>query len=190
MSDLTPLNQFPFPTEFEEPYYPTIKAYALANDQATWALSENDNLIWSGGNTFSWSATTGNLLWGAPVEIRAKTTPYKVIIQGPPLPGGQVHLNDGECAFFQLPRLLIGDQLVPSPLTVGPISLLPVSDSTTSSCLPAASAQPFISRTASRSRITSLASSSVVASVLPSHRMSTSQHWSLSRSSRVRRHST
>lgn len=125
MSDLTPLNQIPIPSEYEESYYATMKGNFLANDMATWALSENDNLIWSGGGVFSWDATTGTLIWSAPVEVRAKTTAYKTIIQGPPLPGGQLHLNDGECAFFQLPRLLVGDQILPSPLTVGPLTLLP-----------------------------------------------------------------
>jgi len=125
VADLTPLNQFPTPSEFEEPYFPTMKGYFLANDMATWALSENDNLIWSGGGTFSWSATTGNLTWSSQVEIRTKTNAYKVIVPGPPLPGGYVHLNDGECTFFQQPRLLVGNQLVPVPLTVSPLSLLP-----------------------------------------------------------------
>lgn len=125
MADLTPMNQFPTPGEFEEPYYPTMKAYFLANDMATWALSENDNLIWSGGGTFSWAAGSGMLVWSSQVDIRSKTTPYKVTIPGPPLPGGSVTLQDGECAFFQMPRLLVADQLVPVPLQVGPLSLLP-----------------------------------------------------------------
>ena len=125
MADLTPQNQFPIPAEFEEPYYPTMKGYFLANDMAIWALSENDNLIWSGGGTFAWTASSGLLVWSNPIEIRAKTTPYKVTIPGPPAPGGQVHLNDGECAYFQLPRLLVSNQLVPVPLQVGPISLIP-----------------------------------------------------------------
>jgi hypothetical protein len=125
MSDLTPQNSFPIPAEFEEPYYPVIKSYFLANDMATWALSENHNLIWSGGGTFSWSAVSGDLVWSAQVEIRSKTTAYATIIPGPPLPGGQVHLNDGEVAFFQLPRLLVANQLVPAPLQVSPITLLP-----------------------------------------------------------------
>lgn len=125
MPDFTPQNIFPIPKEFEEPYYPTMKGYFLANDMAIWALSENDNLLWSGGGTFSWNASSGLLSWSSQIEIRAKTTPYKVIISGPPAPGGQVTLNDGECAYFQLPRLLIRDQLIPIPLTVGPLSLIP-----------------------------------------------------------------
>jgi hypothetical protein len=125
MSELTPQNAFPYPAEFEEPYFPSIKGYFLANDMAIWSLSENDNLIWAGGGTFAWSASSGLLAWSSQIEIRAKTTPYKVIIPGPPSPGGQVTLNDGECAFFQLPRLLIADQLIPVPLTIGPISLIP-----------------------------------------------------------------
>ena len=123
MSDLTPQNEYPIPTEFEEPYYPTIRSYFLATDMADWALAENDNFVWSGGGSFSWSATTGVVTWANTVEIRTKTTVWKAIIQGPPAPGGAVTLADGECAFFTHPRLLVGDQIV--SLIVGPITQIP-----------------------------------------------------------------
>ena len=121
MPDLTPQNEFPIPTEFEEPYYPTIKSYFLATDMADWALAENDNFVWSGGGSTSWIA--GNLTWATRIEIRTKTTVWKTIIQGPPAPGGFVSLQDGECAYFQHPRLLVADQVV--NLTVGPITQIP-----------------------------------------------------------------
>jgi hypothetical protein len=123
MADLTPQNEFPIPTEFEEPYYPTIKSYFLATDMADWALAENDNFVWSGGGSFSWSATTGALIWSNPVEIRTKTTVWNITIQGPPAPGGSVVLLDGECAYFKHPRLLVGNQI--ASLIVGPITLIP-----------------------------------------------------------------
>jgi hypothetical protein len=125
MSSLTPLNSFPTPDEYQEPYFPTIKGYFLAVDMSVWDLAENDNLVWSGGGVFSWSASAGLLVWSLPVAIYSKTTPYSVTIPGPPTPGGQVSLSDGQCAFFQLPRLLVANQTIPAPLNVGPLALLP-----------------------------------------------------------------
>lgn len=123
MPELTPQNEYPFPSEFDEPYYSTIRSYFLATDMADWALAENHNLIWSGGGAFSWNATTGVLTWSTTVEIRTKTTVWVTSVLGPPLPGGQVTLQDGETSFFQHPRLLVSNRTV--SLTVGPITQLP-----------------------------------------------------------------
>ena len=123
MPDLTPQNEYPIPSEFEEPYFATAKSYFLATDAADFALAENDNFVWSGGGSFSWNATTGTLTWAEPVEIRTKTTVRKTIILGPPTPGGQLVLQDGECAFFKHPRLLIADRV--ATLVIGPVSLIP-----------------------------------------------------------------
>jgi hypothetical protein len=123
MADLTPQNEYPIPTEFEEPYYPTIQSYFLAVDMADWALAENDNFIWSGGGATSWNGTTGTLTWAASVEIQSKTTVWKTIVQGPPAPGGAIALQDGECAYFQHPRLLVADRI--AALIVGPITQIP-----------------------------------------------------------------
>jgi len=112
MATLTPLNNFPTPSEGDEPYFQTMQGYFLAVDNSVWNLAENDNLAWNGGGFFTWNAGTGVLLWTAPITITAKTTPFKVIIQGPPFPGGQVTLRDGQVAFFQMPRLLIADQVI------------------------------------------------------------------------------
>lgn len=125
MTELTPLNDIPTPVEGEEPYSTTMKGFFLAVDSSIWDLAENDNLSWNGGGFFSWNATSGVLLWTAPITITSKTTRYKVIIPGPPFPGGQVTLQDGQVAFFQMPRLLVGDQVVPLPLYVGSITQIP-----------------------------------------------------------------
>ena len=123
MADLTPQNDYPIPSEFEEPYFATAKSYYLATDLADWALAENNNLIWSGGGVFSWNATTGTLTWASKVELRTKTTVWKTSVAGPPSPGGVLVLKDGEVAFFQHPRLLVADQA--ANLVVGPVTLLP-----------------------------------------------------------------
>ena len=123
MPEITPLNQYPIPSEYEEPYFASARSYFLAADAADWALAENDNLIWSGGGSFSWNATTGSLTWATQVELRTKTTVWKSTIAGPPSPGGVLVLQDGEVAFFQHPRLQVTDRAV--SLQVGPITLLP-----------------------------------------------------------------
>ena len=123
MAELTPQNEYPIPSEFEEPYFATARSYFLATDLADWGLAENTNALWSGGGSFSWNATNGTLTWATPVEIRTKTTVWKTSIAGPPAPGGQVTLQDGEVAFFRHPRLQVADLL--ATLTIGPISLIP-----------------------------------------------------------------
>lgn len=123
MSELTPLNAFPFPTEFEEPYFATMRGYFTATDAADWALSENDNTTWDGGGNIAWDATSGILTWQTPIELKTHTTAFKAIIPGPPFPGGEVTLQDGEVAFFQMPRLLTKDTNV--TLRVGPTTFLP-----------------------------------------------------------------
>lgn len=123
MPENTPLNQYPIPSEYEEPYFASARSYFLAADAADWGLAENDNTIWSGGGSFSWSAGSGTLTWSTQVELRTKTSVWKVGIPGPPAPNGQVVLQDGEVAFFRMPRLLVADQTV--SLTVGPITQLP-----------------------------------------------------------------
>lgn len=123
MPENTPQNQYPIPSEYEEPYFATARSYFLATDMADWALAENDNVIWSGGGSFSWNATSGTLTWANPVELRTKTSVWKAIVQGPPAPGGSIVLQDGEVAFFEQPRLQVSDRIV--SLTVGPITQIP-----------------------------------------------------------------
>ncbi|MGD9726404.1 MAG: hypothetical protein AB7V39_08400 [Nitrospiraceae bacterium] len=123
MPDNTPLNRYPIPSEYEEPYFATARSYFLATDAADYGLAENDNTIWAGGGSFSWSATTGTLTWATPVELRTKTTVWKATIAGPPSPNGSVTLQDGEVAFFQMPRLQVANQTV--TLQIGPITQLP-----------------------------------------------------------------
>lgn len=123
MSELTPLNNFPFPSENEEPYFSIMRSHFVATDASHWALAENDNLIWNGGGNLVWNAGSGTLTWGSSIDIRSHTTVFKVSVPGPPAPGGEVILQDGEVAFFRMPRSLVADQVV--TLEVGPITRIP-----------------------------------------------------------------
>jgi len=105
MTELTKLNKFPFPSENEEPYYPTIKSFFLAIDAESWANADNGNLTFNGGGLFTWNATTSQLTWTSQLSVSGFTTPFTGIIQGPPAPGGMLNINDGEVAFFTMPRV-------------------------------------------------------------------------------------
>lgn len=123
MAELTQLNSLPIPGEHEEPYFTTMRSHFIATDHAFWGLAENDNLIWAGGGFFAWNAAGGALVWGLPIYITPKTNAYRAVIAGPPLPGGQVVLQDGQVAYFKMPRLMVADQNV--VIEVGSITTIP-----------------------------------------------------------------
>lgn len=112
MAELTRLNRLPYPSELEEPYYPTIKSFFLAVDGAVWGNADNGNLVFNGGGLFSWNAATSQLTWTSPITISGFTTPFKAIIQGPPAPGGTLSIKDGEVSFFTMPRVPQQNQIV------------------------------------------------------------------------------
>ena len=121
----TPLNIFPYPSEYEENYFATMQSFFLAIDAEAWANADNGNLTFNGGGLFSWNSGTAQLTWTSPITITGFTTPNTAVIQGPPFPGGLLTLNDGEVAFFTMPRNPQQNVLV-SPLTVSS-RLLPTS---------------------------------------------------------------
>ena len=44
MSEITPRNQFPYPSEFQEPYFAPAQDNALATDAGIYANAENSQL--------------------------------------------------------------------------------------------------------------------------------------------------
>lgn len=112
MTELTKRNKFPFPSELEEPYYPSIKSFFLAVDAEAWANADNGNLTFNGGGLFSWNSSTSQLTWTSQVTINGFTTPFKAVIQGPPSPGGSLTINDGEVAFFTMPRVIQSNTVI------------------------------------------------------------------------------
>ena len=99
MPNLTPLNDFPYPVENEDPFFTTYKSGEVARDVAHWATADNGNLVFSGGGTFSWNSGTGTLTWSSTVSISGFTTNFSATIAS-----GSVVLQDGERAFFTMPR--------------------------------------------------------------------------------------
>lgn len=114
MTDLTPRNFFPFPSNLEQPFFQSAKGFSLAVDAGIWANAENGNLTYNGGGLVSWNAPSSTLSWTMPIYLTPFTSAFqaRAVIAGPPTPGGNVELNDGEVAFFTMPRLMTADTLV------------------------------------------------------------------------------
>ena len=102
--ELTPRNNFPYPSKDQDPYFDTYKAGELARDAAHWAHAENDLITINGGGNISWDAPTSTMTWASAIEISTFTTLFKLIIA----PDSQF-LQDGEILFYQMPRLLGAD---------------------------------------------------------------------------------
>lgn len=110
MSELTPRNSFPYPSEREQPFYDTFKAGELAKDAAVFANSDNTNIVWQKGGVFSWNATTGVLFWTDTIYVNGFHTPF-----GGFIPEGSVTLQENEVIYFKMPRY-VQDQ--PSSLSL------------------------------------------------------------------------
>lgn len=101
MSELTPRNDFPYPSEREQPFYDTYKAGELAKDAAIFANSDNTNVIWQKGGIFSWDAATDTLFWTDTIYVNGFHSPF-----GGFIPEGSVVLQENEVIYFKLPRLV------------------------------------------------------------------------------------
>lgn len=101
MTDLTPRNSFPYPSEREQPFWDSFKANVLAEDAAIYANADNGNLTFYGGGIFSWNAGSDLLFWTEEILVSGFSTPFSVT-----LPPGSVEIQENEVVFFQMPRLL------------------------------------------------------------------------------------
>jgi len=106
MAQQTKLMKITFPSEDEEPFTDSHQQGMVETDQIQYANAENGNLIWSGGGIASWVAGTNTFTWAADIKITAMTTGARFAV----IPAGAILLEDGEVAFFVMPRLLITDQ--------------------------------------------------------------------------------
>ena len=101
MSELTPRMLFPYPEDREQPFFTSYKAGELARDASHWAHSENHNLVFAGGGTWTWDAGTGVLSWTEDVLVLGFTTKQFMTI-----PAQSIVVEDGEVVFFNVLRLL------------------------------------------------------------------------------------
>jgi len=107
MSELTPRNNFPYPSEREQPFFDTFKAGQLAQDAAIFANSDNTNVVWQKGGIFSWDASTDTLFWTDDIYVNGFHSPF-----GGTIPEGSVTIQENEIIYFQFPRLVQGDNTI------------------------------------------------------------------------------
>jgi hypothetical protein len=108
MARQTKLMKITFPSADEEPFTNAHQQGMVETDQIQYANSENGNLVWSGGGTVSWTAGTNTLTWDADIKLTAMTTGARFAV----ISAGSLLLEDGEVAFFVMPRLMIADQVI------------------------------------------------------------------------------
>jgi hypothetical protein len=106
MSELTPRNDFPYPSEREQPFYDAYKAGELAKDAAIFANSDNSNVVWQKGGIFSWDAATNTLFWTDTIYVNGHHSAFGGLI-----PEGSVVLQENEVIYFQLPRLVQNEDM-------------------------------------------------------------------------------
>lgn len=97
----TPRNQFPYPSEREEPFYDNFVAGILAEDNAHWAHADNTNLTFYSEAVFTWNAGTDTLSWDDIIYVSGFADQFPAFI-----PAGSVQIQDGEVVFFKMLRLL------------------------------------------------------------------------------------
>lgn len=101
MSELTPRNLFPYPSEREQPFWDVFKAGQLAQDAAIFANSDNSNIVWQNGGIFSWDAPNDLLFWTETIFVNGFHAPF-----GGFIPTGSIILQENEVIFFKFPRLV------------------------------------------------------------------------------------
>ena len=101
MSELTPRNLFPYPSEREQPFFDPFKAGILAQDASIFANADNSNLLWQGGGIFSWDAPNNLLFWTEAIYVNGYHSPFAGV-----LPTGSVIIEENEVIYFQFPRLV------------------------------------------------------------------------------------
>jgi hypothetical protein len=104
MSELTPRNLFPYPSEREQPFWDVFKAGQLAQDAAIFANSDNSNIVWQKGGIFSWDASTNIVFWTDTIFVNGFHSPF-----GGFIPEGSVQIQENEVIYFQMPRLVQND---------------------------------------------------------------------------------
>jgi len=108
MPKQTRLMKITFPSENEEPFIASFEAGMNEHDAIHYASAENGNLIWFSDGSVSWNAGTDTLTWSDDIKITGMTTgPYFATISA-----GGVDLQEGEVAFFEMPRQLKADVIV------------------------------------------------------------------------------
>lgn len=103
MTDHTPRNSIPYPSEREEPFFDSFKSGMLAMDAAIFANSDNSNIQFIGGDVFSWDAPNDLLFWTGTIRVNGFHSPF-----GGFIPAGSIVIQPDEVIYFKMPRLVQG----------------------------------------------------------------------------------
>lgn len=99
MPNTTPLVKITYPSENEDPFFPSFVSMMSALDTALYALREDRGLILMGGGLFTFTSSSGVLTWASEIDIFSPLTGFKIYIAA-----GQVTLNDGQCFYIATTR--------------------------------------------------------------------------------------
>lgn len=99
MSELTPRMSWPFPSEFQDPWYDAFVSLLQAIDASAYAAREDRNMIMMGGGSITLNSTTGLLSWSAPFNLFSGPTGLIWVI-----PAGSVTIADGQMFSCQVTR--------------------------------------------------------------------------------------
>ena len=80
MSELSPRMEWPFPSENEDPWYPSYEDQIRAMDASGFASREDRNLVLSGGGTLTWNTATG-LTWTEAFRVWSPSTGFYSLLQ-------------------------------------------------------------------------------------------------------------
>jgi len=99
----SPKNQWPYPKNFEDPFFDKFVAMINAIDASFFTTREDKNFVLFGGGIVSFNATSGELAWTAPLEAISVTSGFHWFSPSPSV-GGSVVLQDGEFFYISLVR--------------------------------------------------------------------------------------
>lgn len=100
MSESSPRMQWPYPTREDDPWYDFFRDYINAADASAYAAREDASIIWTGGGTVSWDASTGTLDWTDAISIYSPIGSRLIQIAASSL----ASIADGETVYVVLTR--------------------------------------------------------------------------------------
>jgi hypothetical protein len=110
---LSPKMNWPYPKEFQDPWWDIFEAFVKAMDASVFTTREDKNLTFFGGGTFSFDAGTNNVSWTAPLVAQSAVTGFRWYVPDSSF-GGSVTVNDGELLYVDLVRAPQAAQNIPA----------------------------------------------------------------------------
>lgn len=96
--ELSPRMEWAFPSENQDPWYPSYEDQIRAQDASGFAAREDRNLILSGGGTLTWNVSTG-LTWTDPFLVWSPATGFfSLLVPNTLLP------QNGQCIRTEIVR--------------------------------------------------------------------------------------